>query len=167
MIAFICPSFVICHSSLPRLAAYFSASQLPRFSAGGSAALRSYRQAPRPRRGNVHGGNFRFRRRGRCRYAADATERVPPIRHCNLWLLTSQPLSFPASQLGGFAALRSYRQAPRPRCARERSWGITFDKPRRGEGTQTGASVAQPPESSKGTLALKGRRKTTRHGEWR
>ncbi|MBR4170583.1 MAG: hypothetical protein IKR48_02920, partial [Kiritimatiellae bacterium] len=41
---------------------------------------------------------------------SDATERVPPIRHCNLWLLTSQPLSFPASQLGGFAALRSYRQ---------------------------------------------------------
>ena len=40
-------------------------------------------------------------------------------------------------------------------------------KPRRGEGTQTGASVAQPPESSKGTLALKGRRKATRHGEWR
>ncbi|MBR4171746.1 MAG: hypothetical protein IKR48_08855, partial [Kiritimatiellae bacterium] len=35
---------------------------------------------------------------------SDATERVPPIRHCNLWLLTSQPLSFPASQLGGFAA---------------------------------------------------------------
>ncbi|MBR4170951.1 MAG: hypothetical protein IKR48_04810, partial [Kiritimatiellae bacterium] len=42
---------------------------------------------------------------------SDATERVPPIRHCNLWLLTSQPLSFPASQLGGLAALRSYRQA--------------------------------------------------------
>ena len=56
---------------------------------------------------------------------------------------------------------------PRPRRARERSWGITFDKPGRGEGTQTGASVAPPPESSKGTLALKGRRKTMRHGEWR
>ena len=42
--------------------------------------------------------------------------------------------------------------------------GITFDKPRRGEGTQTGASVVPPPESSKGTLALKGRQRAVWHG---
>ncbi|MBR4170188.1 MAG: hypothetical protein IKR48_00895, partial [Kiritimatiellae bacterium] len=58
----------------------------------------------------------------------DATERVPPIRHCNLWLLTSQPLSFPASQLGGFAALRSYRQVPRlPRFHRTGKTGRTSE----------------------------------------
>ncbi|MBR4171212.1 MAG: hypothetical protein IKR48_06135 [Kiritimatiellae bacterium] len=63
-----------------------------------------YRQAPRPRlvAGTFMGITFGFDDAGVAVTQADATERVPPIRHRNLWLLTSQQ--------GGFAALRSYRQ---------------------------------------------------------
>ena len=61
-------------------------------------------------RGNVHVDNFRFDDDGVVVTRWTRRSASLPIRHCNLWLLTSQPLSFPASQPGGSAALRSYRQ---------------------------------------------------------
>ena len=102
----------------------------------------------------------------------DATERVPPIRLQSIATddtrqTTRDTTPYSSFFIAAFSGLLlSLSASPLLSWAASPPYEV-IGKPRRGEGTQTGASVAPPPESGKGTLALKGRRKATRHGEWR